>query len=183
MARKNKNKKPEYVVICREFNRAAARIDITVIDKGVTDHLLNSLIKLHERDPHKRYFLTLKKDYQVYGALYKKQIETMSIKNNKRIVELGVILDQTKKKGNKHMKNTLSDLNNHLFAQLERLGEEDLDEEEIKKEVQRSKAITDVAKVIVDNGRLALQTMKHMDEYGYNNQSQHTVPEMLEVKR
>lgn len=76
------------------------------------------------------------------------------------------------------MKNTLSDLNNHLFAQLERLGEE-----EIKKEVQRSKAITDVAKVIVDNGRLALQTMKHMDEYGYNNQSQHTVPEMLEVKR
>lgn len=45
------------------------------------------------------------------------------------------------------MKNTLSDLNNHLFAQLERLGEEDLDEEEIKKEVQRSKAITDVAKV------------------------------------
>ena len=80
------------------------------------------------------------------------------------------------------MKNTLSDLNNHLFAQLERLGEEDLDEE-IKKEVQRSKAITDVAKVIVDNGRLALQTMKRMDEYGYNNQSQHTVPEMLEVKR
>lgn len=52
------------------------------------------------------------------------------------------------------MKNTLSDLNNHLFAQLERLGEEDLDEDEIKKEVQRSKAITDVAKVIVDNGRL-----------------------------
>lgn len=33
------------------------------------------------------------------------------------------------------MKNTLSDLNNHLFAQLERLGEEDLDKEEIKKEV------------------------------------------------
>ena len=66
---------------------------------------------------------------------------------------------------------------------MERLGEEDLDEEEIKKEVQRSKAITDVAKVIVDNGRLALQTMKHMDEYGYNNQSRHTVPEMLEVKR
>ena len=55
--------------------------------------MLNSLIKLHERDPHKRYFQTLKKDYQVYGALYKKQIETMSIKNNKRIVELGVVLD------------------------------------------------------------------------------------------
>ena len=70
-----KNKCPEYVIICREFNRAAARIDITVIDKGVTDHLMDSLIKLHLRDPHKRYFLTL------------------DIKNNKRIVELGVDLE------------------------------------------------------------------------------------------
>lgn len=90
---KKKNKDPEYVVICREFNRAAARIEITVIDSGVNDHLLTNLIKMHLMDPHKRYFLTLKKDYQVYGALYKKQIETMTIKNNKRIVELGVDLE------------------------------------------------------------------------------------------
>ena len=88
-----KNKHPEYVIICREFNRAAARIDITVIDKGVTDHLMDSLIKLHLRDAHKRYFLTLKKDFQIYGAVWKKQIETMDIKNNKRIVELGVDLE------------------------------------------------------------------------------------------
>ena len=88
-----KNKRPEYVIICREFNRAAARIDITVIDKGVTDHLMDSLIKLHLRDPHKRYFLTFKKDFQIYGAVWKKQIETMDIKNNKRIVELGVDLE------------------------------------------------------------------------------------------
>ena len=81
------------VVICREFNRAEARIEISVIDSGVTDHLMNNLIKMHLRDPHKRYFLTLKKDYQVYGAVWKKQIETMSIKNNKRIVELGVDLE------------------------------------------------------------------------------------------
>lgn len=90
---KKKNKRPEYVVICREFNRAAARIDITVIEEGVTDHLMENLIKLHMRDPHKRYFLTLKKDYQIYGAIFKKQIETMSIQNNKRIVELGVDLE------------------------------------------------------------------------------------------
>ena len=88
-----KNKRPEYVIICREFNRAAARIDITVIDKGVTDHLIDSIIKLHLRDLHKRYFLTLKKDFQIYGAVWKKQIETMDIKNNKRIVELGVDLE------------------------------------------------------------------------------------------
>lgn len=80
------------------------------------------------------------------------------------------------------MKNTLTDLNNHLFAQLERLSDEDLKEDEIKKEVARSKAITDVARVIVDNGRLALATMKHLDEYG-DNQQQGIVPEMLEVKK
>lgn len=90
---KKKNNRPEYVVICREFNRAEAQIEISIIDSGVTDHLMNNLIKMHLRDPHKRYFLTLKKDYQVYGALFRKQIETMSIKNNKRIVELGVDLD------------------------------------------------------------------------------------------
>ena len=90
----NKNqKKTEYVVICREFNRNTGKIEITVIDPGVTDHLMNGLIKIHLRDPHKRYFLTLKKDYQVYGQVYKKQIETMTIKNNKRIVELGIDLE------------------------------------------------------------------------------------------
>ena len=95
---KKKNKRPEYVVICREFNRTEARIEISVIDSGVTDHLMNSLIKMHMRDPHKRYFLTLKKDYQVYGALFRKQVETMSIKNNKRIVELGVDLEKQERK-------------------------------------------------------------------------------------
>lgn len=32
------------------------------------------------------------------------------------------------------MKNTLGDLNNHLFAQLEKLSDEDLSEEELDKE-------------------------------------------------
>ncbi|SHO50114.1 hypothetical protein [Anaerocolumna xylanovorans] len=81
------------------------------------------------------------------------------------------------------MKNTLTDLNNHLFAELERLSDEDLDEEAVKKEVQRSKAITSVAKVIVENGKLALDTMKHMDEYGYNKGKEVKVPEMLEMKK
>ncbi len=88
---KKKNRRPEYVVICREMEGGQA--GISIIDSGVTDHLIDGLIKMHMRDPGKRYFLTLKKDYQVYGALFRKQIETMSIKNNKRIVELGVELD------------------------------------------------------------------------------------------
>ena len=65
------------------------------------------------------------------------------------------------------MNNTLSDLNNHLFAQLERLGDEDLNGEELEQELKRSEAMNKIATQIISNGKLALDTMKHMDEYGY----------------
>ena len=91
---KKKNKRPEYVILCREFIRSESRTEVSVIDSGVTNHLINVLIRMHMRDPDKRYFLTLKKDYRVYGALFRKQVETMTIKNNKRIVELGVVLNE-----------------------------------------------------------------------------------------
>lgn len=64
------------------------------------------------------------------------------------------------------MKNTLSDLNNYLFEQLERLNDDELTEEELEKEIKRSETVTKVAKTIIDNGQLALQTKKHLDEYG-----------------
>ena len=47
MARR-KGQQPEYVVICREFNRKMARIDITVIDSGVTEQLLKRLCRRGE---------------------------------------------------------------------------------------------------------------------------------------
>lgn len=64
------------------------------------------------------------------------------------------------------MKNTLADLNNHLFEQLERLNDEELTGEELEREIQRSKSITNVAKTIIENGALAFQVKKHADEYG-----------------
>lgn len=64
------------------------------------------------------------------------------------------------------MKNTLADLNNHLFEQLERLNDEDLTGEELEREIQRSKSVTAVAKTIIENGALALEAKKHADEYG-----------------
>lgn len=64
------------------------------------------------------------------------------------------------------MKNGINDLHNHLFAQLERLNEEDMDEEEIQKEVKRSKAITGVAHAIIASADLALRAQELAMEYG-----------------
>lgn len=97
MTRGKKSKRPEYVVICREYDQEKGQIEISIIDQDVTDHLLELLIKNHLRDSDKRYFLTLKRDYQIYGQAYKRQIQTMNIKNNKRIVELGIDLTKTKR--------------------------------------------------------------------------------------
>lgn len=75
------------------------------------------------------------------------------------------------------MKNTLVDLNNHLFAALERINDEDLQGEDMEKEIERSEAITKVATAIINNATLQLRAWEHMDEYGYNNGQK--VPEML----
>lgn len=58
------------------------------------------------------------------------------------------------------MKNTLGDLNNHLFAQLERLGDEDLSKENLEKEVQRAESITKIARVIIENSNTALKAVQ-----------------------
>lgn len=77
------------------------------------------------------------------------------------------------------MKNTLSDLNNHLFEQLERLNDEDLNEEQIEIELKRADGMTKIAEKIIQNGELAFKTMRHMDEYGYGIDRNRTIPSML----
>lgn len=66
------------------------------------------------------------------------------------------------------MKNKLSDLNNHLFAQIERLGDEDLLPEGIEKEARRAQAIVSVADQIIANANLQLRAASLMAEYGYD---------------
>lgn len=66
------------------------------------------------------------------------------------------------------MKNQLIDLNNHLFAQMERLSDESLSTEDVKKEIERSKAITMVSNQIVGNASLALQAQKFRTEFAGN---------------
>lgn len=79
------------------------------------------------------------------------------------------------------MKNTLTDLNNYLFETLERLTDEDMTEEQLKKEITRSQAVTAVATTIIQNGELALRTMKHLNEYGIETPREN-LPPMLEAK-
>lgn len=64
------------------------------------------------------------------------------------------------------MKNKLMDLNNHLFAQLERLSEEDLDAEAIDREVKRADAIVDVSEQIIRNADLQLKAVKVLADHG-----------------
>lgn len=50
------------------------------------------------------------------------------------------------------MKNTLQDLNNHLFEQLERLNDEDLTDEQLDRELRRAEGMTKIATQIIENG-------------------------------
>ena len=75
------------------------------------------------------------------------------------------------------MKNKLTDLNDHLFAQLERLGDEDTIGEKLEEEICRSKAITDVSKQVVSNARLVLDAQQFKTEFGLTASS--SMPKML----
>ena len=74
------------------------------------------------------------------------------------------------------MKNNLSALNDYLFESIERIQSDDLSAEELEREIKRAEAVTEVAKVIVQNGELALKTMRHMEESGVERVA---VPAML----
>jgi len=79
------------------------------------------------------------------------------------------------------MKNTLTDLNNYLFEQLERLNDDSLTEEQLERELRKTDSIVKVSEKIIQTGELAFNTMKHLDQYGYNSKDR-TVPPMLETK-
>lgn len=64
------------------------------------------------------------------------------------------------------MKNKLSDLNNHLFAQLERLGDEELDVDAVEKEAKRADAIVQIADNIMRNAELSLKAAKLIADHG-----------------
>jgi len=55
------------------------------------------------------------------------------------------------------MKNTLVDLQNHLFMLMEALNDTELTDEELDREIKRSVAFSEVAKIAVANGALMVK--------------------------
>jgi hypothetical protein len=64
------------------------------------------------------------------------------------------------------MKNRLSDLNDHLFAQLERLSEEGLTPQQIEQEAQRGEAIVALADQIIRNADLTFKAATFVANHG-----------------
>jgi len=64
------------------------------------------------------------------------------------------------------MKNRLIDLNNHLFAELERLTEEGLSAEQIEREVKRADAVVAVSEQIIRNADTALKAATLVANHG-----------------
>lgn len=77
------------------------------------------------------------------------------------------------------MTNRLTDLNSHLFAQLERLGVENLDQEGIEREVKRTKAIVDLSAQVIDNATVAIKGAELVAKHGVGNWEK-MIPNMVE---
>ena len=56
------------------------------------------------------------------------------------------------------MKNKIEDLRNHLFLSLEKLSE--ASKEDLAMELERSKAISEVAKVVIDSAKVEVDFIK-----------------------
>lgn len=77
------------------------------------------------------------------------------------------------------MQNNLSDLNNHLFSQLELLENGELSEKELDLELKKAKAITQISSQILDVARLQIAAINTAEKCGFCNKD---LPALLETK-
>ena len=77
------------------------------------------------------------------------------------------------------MKNTLTDLNNILFEQLDRLGDTELSADQLKMEIARAKSMNGVASNIINNAKVALEGM----EFSYGRLDRNgSMPDQFKLK-
>ncbi len=80
------------------------------------------------------------------------------------------------------MENKLTDLNNILFEQIERLNDDDLHGEALKQQIKRSQAIESVVGMIIANANTVLKAEKLKMEYAMDDRDPSQVPEMLRIE-
>lgn len=80
------------------------------------------------------------------------------------------------------MKNTLTDLNNHLFSMLELLDDDDAmaDEKTLANSLNRAKAMSAVASQILGVARVQLEAIRTADSCGGLKNSE--LPELVAIK-
>lgn len=64
------------------------------------------------------------------------------------------------------MKNKIDDVRDHLFAQLERLGDESLEGDALRNEIQRAKAVREVADSIIGSAKAETDRMRLVHDTG-----------------
>lgn len=94
------------------------------------------------------------------------------------VVPVPTKISETIQRGKIAMNNRLTDLNDHLFKQMERLGNVELKGSALQEEVVRSKAISGIARDIVANAGTVLEAMKFNTTPGL---SRDQVPGMLQA--
>lgn len=57
-------------------------------------------------------------------------------------------------------RNKIHDLRNHLFEQLERLNDDELSNENLDKEIHRAKAMSELAKNIVESAKVEVHYLR-----------------------
>ena len=87
---------------------------------------------------------------------------------------------EKKKEESKINGSNLSDLNLYLFQELDRLNDEFITsrEEDLTREIKRSKSITDVAQTIINNAQTLIEAQKLFMQKG----DEIEVPKMLKEK-
>lgn len=76
------------------------------------------------------------------------------------------------------MKNGLTDLNNYLFEQIEKLNDDELDREQTELAIQKAEAITNIAQTVIKNAELALKTAVVMNKISPSGETT-ALPKML----
>jgi len=73
--------------------------------------------------------------------------------------------------------NNIEGLNKHLFDQLERLGNAKLSGDDLRNEIDRSKAISSVSKDVIASAKLEFEARHYVDA----NKMHKTLPTMMAI--